>query len=418
VRAAVVGAGLGGLTAAYELQLAGADVTVFEARGRVGGRVWSRRLDNGAVIEMGAEFLLPGNTAIRELAERFGLGLWEKGMRYGRREPRGGLGTTTEELEAVAAEVERALPSAPPGMSARAFLESLDLPDGPRDALIARVEISSAAPAGDVAARDLAGIAHVDGEPAPSIAGGNQRVALALAAELGERVWLRAPVERVAWRPTASGGAAAGADSGAPSAVRIRAAGSELETDACVIAVPVTVLDRIAFDPPLPQEVAAPLRRVRYGHAAKLFVPLRTAPAPTAVMSVPERYWTWTATGDGGRVQAVVSAFAGSAEALDRLGVGQGPTRWLDSLTALRPELELDPAGAVLSTWTDDPWSRAAYSTSPPPELAQSAAGQVGPLAFAGEHLGGEFAALMEGAVRSGRRAARALTGGPSGVPA
>jgi monoamine oxidase len=136
------------------------------------------------------------------------------------------------------------------------------------------------------------------------------------------------------------------------------------------------------------------------------------------VMSVPERYWTWTATGDGGRVQPVVSAFAGSAEALDRLGVGQGPTRWLDSLTALRPELELDPAGAVLSTWTDDPWSRAAYSTSPPPELAQSAAGQVGPLAFAGEHLGGEFAALMEGAVRSGRRAARALTGGPSGVPA
>jgi monoamine oxidase len=41
--------------------------------------------------------------------------------------------------------------------------------------------------------------------------------------------------------------------------------------------------------------------------------------------------------------------------------------------------------------------------------LADTFATPVGPLAFAGEHLGGEFAALMEGAVRSGRRAARAV---------
>jgi monoamine oxidase len=32
-----------------------------------------------------------------------------------------------------------------------------------------------------------------------------------------------------------------------------------------------------------------------------------------------------------------------------------------------------------------------------------------GPLAFAGEHTAGPFAALMEGAVRSGRRAAATL---------
>ena len=63
---------------------------MLEARDRVGGRVWSRQLDNGAVVEMGAEFILPGNTAIRELAGRLGLGLWDKGMRYGQREPRGG----------------------------------------------------------------------------------------------------------------------------------------------------------------------------------------------------------------------------------------------------------------------------------------------------------------------------------------
>ena len=44
---------------------------MLEARDRVGGRVWSRRLDNGAVVEMGAEFMLPGNTAVRELVDAF-----------------------------------------------------------------------------------------------------------------------------------------------------------------------------------------------------------------------------------------------------------------------------------------------------------------------------------------------------------
>jgi cation diffusion facilitator CzcD-associated flavoprotein CzcO len=40
---AVVGAGQAGLTAAYRLQQRGFDVTVFEARDRVGGRVWTVR---------------------------------------------------------------------------------------------------------------------------------------------------------------------------------------------------------------------------------------------------------------------------------------------------------------------------------------------------------------------------------------
>ena len=148
MRVAVAGAGLAGLAAADELARAGHSVAVFEARDRVGGRVWSRRLDNGAVVEMGAEYILPGNSAVRELAERFGLGLWDKGMRYGRREPRGGIGTTHEELVAAAAIVERSLETAPPGLSARELLDGLDIPPGAREALLARVEISSANSAG------------------------------------------------------------------------------------------------------------------------------------------------------------------------------------------------------------------------------------------------------------------------------
>jgi monoamine oxidase len=145
MRAVVVGAGLAGLVAADELVRDGMEVVVLEARSRVGGRVWSQRLPNGAVIEMGAEYILPGNTAIRELADRFGLGLWDKGMRYGRRDPRGGTGTNHEELAAAVAKAERALEAAPKALrvSASDFLESLDIPPGAREAILARVEISS-----------------------------------------------------------------------------------------------------------------------------------------------------------------------------------------------------------------------------------------------------------------------------------
>ena len=394
MRVAVAGAGLAGLSAADELRRAGAEVTVFEARERVGGRVWSRRLDNGAVVEMGAEYILPGNTAVRELGARLGLGLWDKGMAYGRREPRGGAATSHEQMAAAVPEIERALADVPAGVSAQEFLDGLDIGVGVREALLARVEISSASPATEVAARDLAGIAHVDEEPAPGVAGGNQLLALGLAAELGDAVRLSSPVERIEWRT---------------SGVRVRAAGAELDADACVVAVPASVLGRIHLEPPLPEGHARAFASVRYGHAAKLFVPLSAPAPPTAVMSVPERYWTWTARGEGGEVQPVVSAFAGSAPALERLAVSTGAERWLASLTRLRGELALDPAGALLSTWADDPWVRAAYSTSPPPELAALAGEPLGPLAFAGEHLGGVHAALMEGAIRSGTSAARGL---------
>jgi monoamine oxidase len=398
VRVVVVGAGLAGLVAADELARGGAEVIVLEARSRVGGRVWSRELPNGAVVEMGAEYVLPGNTAVHELAARLGLRLWDKGMHYGWRDPRGGIGTTHEELAAAVAKAEEELARPPDArVSARDFLESLEIPPGAREAILARVEISCANSADRVSAADLAGVAHIDREPSPSIAGGNQRLALGLAELLGDAVRLDSPVDAIAW---SAGG------------VRVAATGSEAEADAAVIAVPASVLGRIAFEPGLPDTVATALARVEYGHAAKLFVPLRAPAPPSAVMNVPERYWSWTATGDGDIAQQVVSAFAGSKPALDSLAVGTGPERWLDSLERLRDDLDFDRAGAVLSTWDDDPWIGAAYSTSPPPEVAAAVEQPTGPLAFAGEHTAGEHAALMEGAIRSGRRAARSLLRG------
>src|SRR6185437_15709191 len=77
-----------------------------------------------------------------------------------------------------------------------------------------------------------------------------------------------------------------------------------------------------------------------------------------------------------------------------------------------------DGAEPVWSAWGGDRWARGAYSAhslSSPlrPELAEPA----GRIAFAGEHTAGEWHALMEGALRSGERAAadvrRMLATGP-----
>lgn len=396
MRVVIVGAGFAGLSAADELQRAGHEVVVLEARERVGGRVWSRELPNGAVVEMGAEFILSGNTLIRELAERFGLGLWEKGMRYGRREPRGAGELSPGAVDAAIVAVDEALARDPAlgRLPSPELLARLEIEPAAREVLLGRVEISAASPAGAVPAAALAVVAHVDDEPAPSIAGGNQRLARALAQPLGAAIRFGAPVRRIVW-----------GDGG----VRVGAEGGEVEGDACVVAVPATVAGEIAFQPALPPRVAGAIAEIEYGHAAKLFAPLAARPQPGAVMSVPERYWTWTSTGADGAVQPVLNAFAGSAPALERLAVGDGPERWLESVRGLRRDLELVDGGAVLSTWSDDPWVRGAYSTLPSDEVAAALAEPVGPLAFAGEHTAGEFAGLMEGALRSGRRAARAI---------
>ena len=400
-RVCVVGAGFAGLAAAAALAAGGLEPLVVEARDRVGGRVHSRRLGNGAVVELGAEFVEDDHQTLIATARELGLAMAPTGMAYGDRDPRGGLGSDRATVLAEAARLGGLLAGRPGpdllGRSVAEVLAELPLDPGAGEAIAARLQVSAAQPAERLSAAALghAGSSFSTRESL-RVAGGNQQLALRLAERLGGAVHLGAPVQAVTWSERG---------------VRVATAGAELGAEACVVAVPASVIGRIRFDPPLPAWKAEALERVVYGHAAKLFVPLRRVPEPSAVLSVPDHYWTWTARGAGGTVQPVVSAFAGSAPALAALEVSDGPAAWRRHLAVLRPDLDLD-RDTVLSTWDDDPWVQAAYSTRTPsfrPDDPGLLARPVGPLHFAGEHTAGPWSGLMEGGLRSGHRAAAEL---------
>ena len=71
----VIGAGLAGLAAAYELHKAGFGVTVLEARGRPGGRVTTYRdsFVDGLYAEMGAEYVNTTDEFDHKYCKEFGL---------------------------------------------------------------------------------------------------------------------------------------------------------------------------------------------------------------------------------------------------------------------------------------------------------------------------------------------------------
>ncbi len=72
----VIGAGIAGLTAAREMQLAGQDVVVLEARDRVGGRLLNHDLADGGIVEVGGQWVGPTQHRALALARRLGLSLY------------------------------------------------------------------------------------------------------------------------------------------------------------------------------------------------------------------------------------------------------------------------------------------------------------------------------------------------------
>ena len=405
MRVVVVGAGFAGLMAAMDVASAGHDVVVLEARDRVGGRVWSQELvagDARTVIERGAEFVLDDYVELRALAAELGLSLADMTMSYYEREPRGGLPTTHQAIAECAQIMAVAAAQASAGTSLREVAERLSADQraaaqpAALAAYLARVEVTNGASADLQSAAVAAELTtNFNTRPCWRVVGGNQGIARGMAARLGGAVRLGTPVRRV--------------DHDADG-VRVLTDTGELTGDAVIITVPMAVLRQLPIHPAPPAATRAAWGRAGLAHNAKLHIPLLQAAGASAVQSVPEHFWTWTASDGSGLVQPVVHAFAGTAEGLEQLAVCDGPAFWADRAASLRPDLSLDLATALLTTWNDDPWAGESYSLLTTEVRAGDdhlIAAPTGRVFFAGEHTAGDWAGLMEGALRSGRRAAK-----------
>ncbi len=398
MRVVVVGAGFAGLMAAYRIARAGHEVAVLEARDRVGGRVWSQELvpgDPRSVVERGGEFVLDGYDHLRSVAGEFGLTFADMTMSYYEREPRGGAVTTHQDMAECAEVVARAAARARPGTSLAEVAGTWPGSPAALAAYVSRVEVTNGMESGVLAAAAAtdatAGFAR---RPCWRVAGGNQLVARGLARRLGTSVRLRSPVRSVEYDQNG---------------VRVLTDDGEISGDAVILALPMAVLRALPFSPQVPRGYRAAWQRAGLAHNAKLHVPLTRPAAASAVQSVPDRFWTWTATDGSGQVQPVLHAFGGTEQGLAALAVAEGPARWRSLVAALRPDLSLDLSRALLTTWNDDPWAGESYSAltvtvaDGDDELMAAPLGRVH---FAGEHTAGAWAGLMEGALRSGARAA------------
>ena len=313
MRVVVVGAGFAGLMAAYRLLLAGHEVVVLEARDRVGGRVWSQELTPGdprTVIERGAEFVLDGYSVMRTVLAELGLDLADTVMSYYQREYRGGPAAAAEEVARCAAAVAATAAEAAPGTSLAQVVA-----DWPacrrrwRRTCPASRSPTVSAPASWPPRRSATSL---EGS-GPGRPGGWPAVTSGWPGSWPPASDIRAaelPGPGHPARP--AGGAGAHRRRGKLPARR--------SSSRCRMAV----LRRLPFAPGVPDACLRAWRRAGLAHNAKLHMPLARPAAPSAVQSVPGKFWTWTAADATGQVQPVLHSFGGTEAGLAALACPDG----------------------------------------------------------------------------------------------
>jgi monoamine oxidase len=431
---AVLGAGLAGLAAARDLSRAGMDMMVLEARERVGGRVDAMTLADGRTVQMGGEVVGRRHTAYLDLVAELGLTMepsyiadpgemsWglDEGVYVGDDAPwmtdeeREDAVRVDHEFARLAAEVDPADPWGHPDarrldeLSLGAWLrEQGALPAVRRRHVLASLSLSCDGPERSSLLAELRKHATLSGDGFYDLkaweglrcAEGAAAVARAMAAELGDRVRLGADVVRVEVR-------------GAQGVVVTLDGGDEIAADAVVCAIPAGPLRRVEIMG-LSDGRLASLRAQRHALAAKLVVPYAESFWQRSGQNgLAEAEWLFGSTWPqaGGVLSILVpperlAPYLAAPPAARRSAV-------LDGLAALYGEEARSPQVVLERDWGVDPYTLGYIASWAPGDL-----GRVGPLHGRHEppfYVAGSdhwVAGYMEGAVRTGRAAARALLG-------
>jgi monoamine oxidase len=408
----VAGAGLAGLVAARDLVALGADVTVVDARDRVGGRVWTIRdgFADAQHAEAGGDMIDQAQHEIRQLAEQLGLPLTRilrGGFGYVRmdgagrpkiasRGARGGwqrLATELKELARPYALAEQRWDSPITARLARRSVAAW-LDEVRADA---ELRATAAGLRGFFLAdpEELSLVALLDQfasseTPPPGamyrIEGGNDRLATALAAPLGDRLHLGTDVVALSHRGRV-----------VRVSVKNGRALSQINCDYVILALH----DAIA--------------RLKYGRATRTLLQFSRrfwrAPGRPRAFGSP---LSFGAVYDGNEEQrgrtGILSLLAGgSASDATQSIVAKDGARGLAQALDWLGSRDVDITSSRQIVWEQDPHARGGYAYFDPgfdPSLRAWLARPFGRLFFAGEHTSIKWQGYMNGAIESGRRAA------------
>jgi monoamine oxidase len=434
----VLGAGLGGLSAARALVDGGADVLVLEARDRPGGRVEAVRLPDARIAQAGGEVVGHDHTAYLELAHELELTIepsyvadpgemsWglADGVHVGDVPPwmsdaeRSDAARIEREFAQLAETVDPADPWRHPdadlldGISLAAWLRSQRaLPAVRRRHELASLSLSCDGPDRTSLLGELRKHALVGGDgfydlerwEGLRVAEGSAEVALRMAADLGPRLRLRSIVRRV---QVDSGGVRVTLDTGEP-----------VRAEAVVCAIPAGPLRAVEITG-LSDARLRSLRSQRHALAGKIVVAYdRPFWQDAGQNGLAEAEWLFGSTWPQrcGVLSLLVpperfSAFLAAPPDVRSASV-------IDGLAALYGERAREPVAMFERAWGADPFTLGYIASWAPGDL-----GRVGPLHGTHEppfYVAGSdhwVAGYMEGAVRTGRDAARAALG--AGSPA
>lgn len=416
---AIIGAGMAGLTAARELARAGKSVALFEASTRCGGRAYSLNTDAGAV-ELGAEFVHGSPAVTLRLAEEAGVRLLPIVDRHF--EKIGKRFRPIADAWRPLAQVLEQLPGSDFDCTAEVFLRERGIDPETSERFRHLVEGFEAAPINEIGIRSLqVDSSSLSGDASQyRVEGGYKQLVNHLlhgALEAGVRLHLAAPVAEVAWRP------------GGPISLGFREPSSSFHARACVIAVPISVLqaplndDGLAFSPAVPLWAEA-LTQLGMGQACR--VTLRLSPSLHADAPVDsfihladspfETFWCeqrgadtwWTAWAGGPKAQKLAALT--EEEQKERAS------------SALARLLDCDPETLAAATrsvhhhdFSNDVCARGAYAFARP--FGSRAADALSTaiqstLYLAGEATDDEHPGTVAGAIASGLRAARQVLHG------
>jgi monoamine oxidase len=430
VNVIVAGAGMAGLSAAWALQKDGADVTVFDARDRVGGRVWTIRdgFDHGQHAEGGADLIEPEQTAVLGLAEQLGLEttkILRRGFGY-----YGPDGDGRPRMQSQKETFERFGELLDPLVAEYKLND--ERWDGPIAERFGRMSVAewleSAAESEEWLKqrfRALRGLFLADPEQLSllmlvqffaddalpptammRVTDGNDRLATELAKRLRKAPTLKTILRRITQD-----------DRGVTATLEVRGRMVEKRADFLVCTLPPTTLGDVGFEPALPEIQHRAISSLALGPATRVLLQFdrrfwRHAAQPSAFGSP----YPFGAVWDGNEQQrgpaGILSLLAGggaSAE-LQEMIDHDGTSAVLPHLAWLgRSSRAAHLLNAKTISWETDPWARGGYAffdTSFRPSDRDALARPAGRVLFAGEHTTVRWQGYVNGAIESGQRAA------------